>query len=68
MDSTSLLLLILLTHINFIDFIVQGICGNMIGNRNCSKDSLCEVSRGRFLDSCTCNDGYLGNGFVCEGN
>ena len=46
----------------------RGICGNMVGNRNCSKDSFCIVSRGRFLDSCTCNDGYLGNGFVCEGN
>ena len=39
----------------------------MMANRNCSKDSFCEVSRGRFLDSCSCNDGYLGNGFVCEG-
>lgn len=45
----------------------QGVCGNMIGNRNCSKDSFCKVRRGRFLDSCTCNDGYLGNGFICEG-
>ena len=46
----------------------RGVCGNMIANQNCSEDAYCEVFNGRFLARCSCNDGFLGNGFICQGN
>ena len=35
---------------------------------NCSANALCQVSaNGRTLLGCNCKDGFIGNGFICQG-
>ena len=45
-----------------------GVCGNTFMGRNCSEDALCYLSKDdRLIQSCLCQTGYIGDGFLCEG-
>jgi len=35
------------------------------GTHNCSADAVCSNSKGSY--NCTCNPGYYGDGWVCQG-
>jgi hypothetical protein len=49
-------------------FVIVCIDFNECGNRtdNCSALAMCVNTVGSY--NCTCNSGYSGNGFVCDGN
>ena len=46
----------------------KGACGNIVPSKGiCSADAVCEVSaNGRVLLTCSCRDGFLGTGPVCQ--
>ena len=45
-----------------------GVCGNTFMGRNCSENAFCYLSEdNRYIQDCSCKNGYIGMGFICQG-